>query len=218
MASLSSPTVGDTAPEEPEQVPDQESLQPTSTSDAAAVPPPPPAPIPSVITPDETSSQGLQTPSEGEDLNPLELFTSYEDTVNLIHNTTFNGYEFLEITQVESLIKQIPNESPYTDILHHEDEEAHVRGKALTKNELAKMSKEAKILNIANNKKASEIKNYILDKFDRVLVDTMNEHDNNCLFESILCQLANRRFIFKDRAVQCTKSKAPNCSIYGKEL
>ena len=95
--------------------------------------PPPPAPIPSVITPDETSSQGLQTLSEGEDLNPLELFTSYEDTVNLIHNTTFNGYEFLEITQVESLIKQIPNESPYTDILHHEDEEAHVRGKALTK-------------------------------------------------------------------------------------
>ena len=103
-------------------------------------------------------------------MNPLELFTSYEDTVNLIHNTTFHGYEFLEITQVEPLIKQIPNESPYTDILHHEDEKAHVRGKALTKNELAKMSKEAKILNIANNKKASEIKNYILDKFDRVLV------------------------------------------------
>ena len=118
VASVSSPEVGDTAPEEPEQVPDQESLQPTSTSDAAAVPHPHP-------------------PSQ----------------VNLIHNTTFNGYEILEITQVESLIKQIPNESPYTDILHHEDEEAHVRGKALTKKELAKMSKEAKILNIADNKK-----------------------------------------------------------------
>ena len=42
VASLSSPAVGDTAPEEPEQVPEQESLQPTSTSDAAVVPPPPP--------------------------------------------------------------------------------------------------------------------------------------------------------------------------------
>ena len=60
------------------------------------------------------------------------------------------------------------------------------------------MPKEAKILNIPNNKKATEIKNYILDKFERVLVDTMNEYDNNCLFESILCQLANRRFMFKD--------------------
>ena len=130
IPSLSSPALGDTAPD---QVPsEQESLQPTSTSDAAAVPPPPP-PIPSDINPDETSSQGLQTILEAEDLNPLELFTSHEDTVNLIHNTTFDGYEFLEITQVESLIKQIPNESPYTDILHHEDEEAHIRGKALTK-------------------------------------------------------------------------------------
>ena len=42
VASLFSPAVGDTAPEKPEQVPDQESLQPTPTSDAAAVPPPHP--------------------------------------------------------------------------------------------------------------------------------------------------------------------------------
>ena len=42
------------------------------------------------------------------------------------------------------------------------------KSRSLTKREFAKLTPEAKILNTASNKKAKEIKEYLLEKFDRV--------------------------------------------------
>ena len=85
----------------------------------------------------------------------------------MLEATHFPGYNFYTEQDVETLIKQIPDISPYIDPLP-EDEEPISKSRSLTKKELAKLTPEAKILNIARNKKAKEIKEYLLEKFDRV--------------------------------------------------
>lgn len=112
----------------------------------------------------------------------------------MLDATQFKEYNFFTSEQVEGLIKQIPDISPYTDCFP-EDEEPVSKSRSLTKKELSKLSPEAKILNLSSNKKAKEMKEYLLEKFDRVLVDTLELDNNNCLFQSILCQLSNQRFM-----------------------
>ena len=107
----------------------------------------------------------------------------------------FKDYNFYSAQDVEGLIKQIPDISPYIDSVP-EDEEPVSRFRNLTKKELAKLTPEAKILNLSSNKKAKEIKDYLLENFDRILVDTLNQDNNNYLFQSILCQISNQRFMF----------------------
>ena len=100
-------------------------------------------------------------------------------------STTFKDYNFYSAQDVEGLIKQIPDILPYIDSVP-EDEEPVSRSRNLTKKELAKLTPEAKILNILSNKKAKDIKDYLLEKFDRILVDTLDQDNNNCLFQRIL--------------------------------
>ena len=61
----------------------------------------------------------------------------------------------------------------YIDIVAF-DEEPLPKGRPLTKKELSKLNKEAKLLNITNNRKAKNIAKHILDNFDRTLVDTLD--------------------------------------------
>ena len=130
-----------------------------------------------------------------------QSFQTYEDTVHMLEATHFPGYNFYTEQDVETLIKQIPDISPYIDPVP-EDEEPISKSRSLTKKELAKLTPEAKILNIASNKKAKEIKEYLLEKFDRVMVDTLDKDNNNCLFQSILCQISNHRFMFNSEGKQ----------------
>ena len=102
----------------------------------------------------------------------------------------FKDYNFYSAQDVEGLIKQIPDISPYIDSVP-EDEEPVSRFRNLTKKELAKLTPEAKILNLSSNKKAKEIKDYLLENFDRILVDTLDQDNNNYLFQSIMCQISN---------------------------
>ena len=119
----------------------------------------------------------------------------------MIEATHFRDYNFYTEQDVETLIKQIPDISPYIDPVP-EDEEPISKSRSLTKKELAKLTPEAKILNIASNKKAKEIKEYLLEKFDRVMVDTLDKDNNNCLFQSILCQISKHRFMFNSDGKQ----------------
>ena len=126
---------------------------------------------------------------------PVSSYQTYEDTVHLLDATKFKDYNFYTPQDVEGLIKQIPDIAPYIDSVP-EDEEPVSRSRKLTKKELAKLTPEAKILNISNNKKAKDIKHFLLEKFDRILVDTLDQDNNNYLFQSILCQISNQRFMF----------------------
>ena len=125
---------------------------------------------------------------------PVSSCQTYEDTIHLLDATTFKDYNFYSAQDVEGLIKQIPDISPYIDSVP-EDEEPVSRSRNLTKKELAKLAPEAKILNISSSKKAKEIKDYLLEKFDRILVDTLDKDNNNYLFQSILCQISSQRFM-----------------------
>ena len=122
---------------------------------------------------------------------------SYDNSVTYLEATRFKEYKFLQITDVESVIRQIPEESPYIDIVAC-DEEPLPKGRPLTKKELSKLNKEAKLLNITNNRKAKNIAKYILDNFDRTLVDTLDPDTTNCLFKSVPVQLSNVRFMFNE--------------------
>ena len=102
---------------------------------------------------------------------PVTSYQTYEDTNHLLDATTIKDYNFYTTQDVEGLVKQIPDISPYIDSVP-EDEEPTSKSRSLTKKELAKLSPEAKILNISSNKKAKEIKQYLLEKFDMILVDT----------------------------------------------
>ena len=42
---------------------------------------------------------------------------SCDNTVHQLEATTFKDYQFLENTYVAPLIKQIPDESPYIDVI-----------------------------------------------------------------------------------------------------
>ena len=122
---------------------------------------------------------------------------SYDNSVTYLEATRFKEYKFLQITDVESVIRQIPEESPYIDIVAF-DEEPLPKGRPLTKKELSKLNKEAKLLNITNNRKAKNIAKYIMDNFDRTLVDTLDPDTANCLFKAVLVQLSNVRFMFNE--------------------
>ena len=122
---------------------------------------------------------------------------TYDNTVHQLEATTFKDYQFFQNTDVETVIRQIPDESPYIDVIVFH-EEPLPKGRSLTKKELSKLNKEAKLLNITNNKKAKNVTKYILDTFDRTLVDTIDPDNANCLFKSVLVQLSNLRYMFKD--------------------
>ena len=172
----------------------------TSSSGATSAPP---ATTSTLATSGQTesSSSASGSASELSQEIPVTCFQTYEDRVHMLEATHFRDYNFYTEQDVESLIKQIPDISPYIDAVP-EDEEPISKSRSLTKKELAKLTPETKILNIASNKKAKETKDYLLEKFDRVLVDTLDKENNNCLFQSILCQISNHRFMFNSDGKQ----------------
>ena len=187
------PSEGATSADQPAPPGDQPSAdQPAPPGDQ------PPHPTYSSTTPGLSEPTSDDPPSSSqEDLNPLGLFMSYDNSVTYLEATRFKEYKFLQITDVESVIRQIPEESPYIDIVAF-DEEPLPKGRPLTKKELSKLNKEAKLLNITNNRKAKNIAKYILDNFDRTLVDTLDPDTANCLFKAVLVQLSNVRFMFNE--------------------
>ena len=189
------PSEGATSADQPAPPGDQPSAdQPAPPGEQ----PPHPNPTYSSTTPGLSEPTSDDPPSSSqEDLNPLGLFMSYDNSVTYLEATRFKEYKFLQITDVESVIRQIPEESPYIDIVAF-DEEPLPKGRPLTKKELSKLNKEAKLLNITNNRKAKNIVKYILDNFDRTLVDTLDPDTANCLFKSVLVQLSNVRFMFNE--------------------
>ena len=186
------PSEGATSADQPAPPGDQPSAdQPAPPGDQ------PPHPTYSSTTLGLSEPTSDDPPSSQEDLNPLGLFMSYDNSVTYLEATRFKEYKFLQITDVESVIRQIPEESPYIDIVAF-DEEPLPKGRPLTKKELSKLNKEAKLLNITNNRKAKNIAKYILDNFDRTLVDTLDPDTANCLFKAVLVQLSNVRFMFNE--------------------
>ena len=87
---------------------------------------------------------------------------TYDNTVYQLEATTFKDHQFFQNTDVETVIRQIPDESPYIDVLVF-DEEPLPKGKPLTKKELSRLNKEAKLLNITNNKKTKNVTKFILE-------------------------------------------------------
>ena len=157
------PSEGATSADQPAPPGDQPSAdQPAPPGDQ------PPHPTYSSTTLGLSEPTSDDPPSSQEDLNPLGLFMSYDNSVTYLEATRFKEYKFLQITYVESVIRQIPEESPYIDIVAF-DEEPLPKGRPLTKKELSKLNKEAKLLNITNNRKAKNIAKYIIDNFDRTL-------------------------------------------------
>ena len=58
------------------------------------------------------------------------------------------------------------------------------------------MSKVSKVLNICDNKKSAAIEGYLKEHYDRVLLPTNLESDEqNCLTESVLNQVSNKDFM-----------------------
>ena len=80
---------------------------------------------------------------------------SYDNIVHQLEATTFKDYQLFQNTDVETVIRQIPDESPYIHLLVF-DEEPLPKGRSLTKKELSKLNKGAKLLDITNNKKAKK--------------------------------------------------------------
>ena len=161
----------------------------------------PPATTSTLATSAQSESSSSASASELSKEIPVTSFQTYEDTVHMLEATHFRNYKFYTEQDVESLIKQIPDISPYIDPVP-EDEGPISKSRSLTKKELAKLTPEAQILNTASTKKAKEIKDYLLEKFDRVLLDTLDKQNNNCLFQSILCQISNHRFMFNSDGIQ----------------
>ena len=116
----------------------------------------------------ESSSSASGSASELSPRNSSYMLPDIWEYSAYVRSYTFQRlYNFYTEQDVESLIKQIPDIFPYIDAVP-EDEEPISKSRSLTKKELAKLTPEAKILNIASNKKAKEIKYYLLEKFDRV--------------------------------------------------
>ena len=59
----------------------------------------------------------------------------YDKTVEVLEATRFSEFKFFQITDCESIIRQIPDVSPYIDVLIS-DEEPLPKERPLTKNGL----------------------------------------------------------------------------------
>ena len=114
-------------------------------------------------------------------------FMSYEDTVLHLNAAYFKGYKFYAVTDVDSLIKNIPEETYGGECL---PDPPLAKGEKISPQQRGKLPRNCQILNTLDKSKASNIEKFISEHFNRNLVLT-NTESQSCLFESILMQLGN---------------------------
>ena len=113
---------------------------------------------------------------------------SYEDTVLHLNSAYFKGYKFYLTTEIDSLIKQIPDDSYRCG--QSQPEEPPENGEKLSPQQKGKLPKNCQILNIADKTKASNIERFISEHFCRNIVTTSTP-DQSCVFESVRLQLGD---------------------------
>ena len=128
-------------------------------------------------------------------------YMSYEDTVLHLNSAYFKGYKFYLTTDIDSLIKQIPDD-PY-ECDQSQPEEPPEKSEKLSPQQKGKLPKNCQILNIADKTKASNIERFISKHFSRNIVSTSTT-DQSCVFESVRFQLGNTDSMVNDEGLTYT--------------
>ena len=97
-------------------------------------------------------------------------YMSYEDTVLHLNSGYFKGYKFYSTTDIDSLIKQIPDDPYGGDQI--QPEQPPERGEKLSPQQKGKLPKNCQIFYTADKSKASNIEKIISEHFCRDIVTT----------------------------------------------
>ena len=137
-------------------------------------------------------------------------YLSFEESKILDSKTKFSDYKFFQaqggqdrVSFMEQLIHTIPQLDHLVTVpdgINPEREEdlyleKKKQRKKLSPSEMSKLPKEAKILIMSDGRKATAVANFLLDNFNRKLLKGEDTQHNMCLYESVLCQISNRKEI-----------------------
>lgn len=135
----------------------------------------------------------------------MATYMTLEESLPILNSCTFLKYKFHTEDGVRAAVEELPGPSCYQE--GPEGGEKVVcdgakqspppkRGRPITPTERIKLTRPAKILNLADNRQATVVEKYVKEEFKRMLIGTeLQGEENNCLTEAILLQLVNKDFM-----------------------
>ena len=119
--------------------------------------------------------------------------------------TKFSEYGFFTEEEALHFINAIPNTEEYTTCVA---EEVPVRKvEEMAPEDYKKLSDACWFLNVTDQKLATDMADYLLGTLGRVMVDSKEIDNRNCLFNSVLLQFSNfNNMFYKDTTRRYTSS------------
>ena len=117
----------------------------------------------------------------------MATYMTYEDSLKMAQKAAFQDYKFLDNNTVQEFIDSIPQEYSRARV----GPVSHPEGINLSSAEFAKLSPAAKVLNLADTKKAEAIRLFVSEHFARKL-EAVSCDNSNCIFEAVRCQFGNK--------------------------
>ena len=116
-------------------------------------------------------------------------YLSYEQTIPLLKQTYFENFTFHKVSEIHELIDSLADE-PYGTLPDsadpQSDEHRGPAGPKLTPGQLAKLKPAAKVLLLADERKACGIAKFVKDNVFRDLQPVNIQDTQNCCYEAVL--------------------------------